>query len=43
MKCPNCGYEINPASELGKIKSIKKSKSSANNGKKGGRPKKCKK
>lgn len=40
MKCPNCGYDINPGSILGKISTDKKKKSSAENGKKGGRPKK---
>ena len=45
MKCPHCGKEIDRslfASEIGKIKSKRKSKSSAENGKKGGRPKKKK-
>jgi hypothetical protein len=40
IKCPHCGGEINPASEMGKITSEKKKKSSIKNGKKGGRPKK---
>jgi hypothetical protein len=42
MKCPHCHKEIKMsliASEIGKVKSDKKSKSSAENGKKGGRPK----
>jgi hypothetical protein len=38
--CPHCGGEINPASLLGKISTDKKKKTSAENGKKGGRPKK---
>lgn len=43
MKCPHCGKSITPkqiASALGAIKSDKKSKTSAVNGKLGGRPRK---
>ena len=46
MTCPNCQAEISQAeisSQLGKIKSEKKAKASAENGKKGGRPRKEKK
>ena len=42
MQCPHCGVEIDPAlfmSEIGKKTSDKKKKASAENGKKGGRPK----
>lgn len=40
MTCPKCGYQINPASELGKIKSAKKSEAARKNGRLGGRPRK---
>jgi hypothetical protein len=47
MKCPKCGYRIPKkaarkamASELGKIKSEKRSAAARENGKKGGRPRK---
>lgn len=46
--CPHCGKEITKeahswsASILGSVKSEKKAKASAENGKKGGRPKKKK-
>lgn len=43
MKCPHCGETIEMsdfAAELGKIKSEKKAKSSKENGKQGGRPRK---
>ena len=50
MICPHCSKVINDSlvisesqSILAKIKSIKKSKSSVENGKLGGRPKKSKK
>ena len=42
MKCPKCKTEINPAAMLGSIKSPAKAKSSRENGKLGGRPKKMK-
>lgn len=45
MTCPHCKQELTPsqiASLMGAIKTDKKSKSSALNGKKGGRPKKNK-
>jgi len=38
VKCPHCGKPINVGSLIGQIKSDKKAKSSAENGKKGGRP-----
>ena len=38
VKCPHCGKQINVGSLMGQIKSEKKAKSSAENGKKGGRP-----
>lgn len=40
IKCPKCSYEIdvNPAAELGKIKSPKRAAASRENGKLGGRP-----
>jgi len=38
--CPNCGKEINIGYLLGTRKSKKKAKTSAENGKLGGRPKK---
>lgn len=37
IPCPACGVKISPASLLGAIKSARKSKSSAENGKLGGR------
>jgi len=44
MKCPHCYKEINPSAKLGRkrgtSKSEKKKQASAENGKKGGRPKK---
>ena len=50
MNCPHCNKAIDDSliisesqSILAKIKSVKKSKSSAKNGKLGGRPKKSKK
>jgi len=50
MNCPHCNNIIDDSlvisegqSILAKIKSVKKSKSSAENGKLGGRPKKSKK
>ena len=42
MKCPNCKTELPKhliASNLGKIKSVKKAEASRLNGTKGGRPK----
>ena len=41
-KCPHCGNRINPASILGGVKTKAKAKSSRENGKLGGRPKKLK-
>jgi len=38
VKCPHCGKQINVGSLMGQIKSDKKAVSSAENGKKGGRP-----
>jgi hypothetical protein len=39
VKCPHCGKVINVGSIMGGIKTPKKAASSAENGKKGGRPK----
>jgi len=39
-KCPHCGKSINVGSLMGQIKTVKKAISSAENGKKGGRPRK---
>jgi hypothetical protein len=43
VKCPHCGKEINVGSLMGSIASEKKKKSSAENGKLGGRPRKTRK
>lgn len=42
MKCPHCGKEISVGALMGSVKSEKKAASSADNGKKGGRPKRQK-
>ncbi|WP_461255795.1 hypothetical protein [Treponema sp. R80B11-R83G3] len=39
LLCPHCGRVINAGALLGSVKSEKKAVSSAENGKKGGRPK----
>ncbi len=38
MKCPKCGYKLNPAEALGKMKSEAKANAARENGKLGGRP-----
>jgi hypothetical protein len=40
MNCPHCGQEINVGALMGSVKTKAKARSSRENGKKGGRPRK---